>query len=83
MGSGFFRRHAGPGALVHGRQATDPAAPGGRSQSAEGASFSLREFHDWLWQNGNVPFSLLRYERFGDRSELDRVDELLARRSGT
>ena len=53
------------------------------ARSAEGASFSLREFHDWLWQNGNVPFSLLRYERFGDRSELDRVDELLARRSGT
>jgi uncharacterized protein (DUF885 family) len=53
------------------------------ARSAEGASFSLREFHDWLWQNGNVPFSLLRYERLGDRSELDRVDELRARRSGT
>jgi hypothetical protein len=53
------------------------------ARSAEGASFSLREFHDWLWQNGNVPFSLLRYERLGDRSELDRVDELMARRLGT
>ncbi len=48
-------------------------------RSAEGASFSLREFHDWLWRNGNVPLSLLRYERLGDRSELDRVDALLAR----
>jgi hypothetical protein len=48
------------------------------ARSLEGASFSLREFHDWLWRNGNVPFSLLRYERLGDRSELDRVDELLA-----
>ena len=50
-------------------------------RSAEGASFSLRQFHDWLWQNGNIPFSLLRYERLGDRSELDRVDELRAARS--
>ena len=48
-------------------------------RSAEGPSFSLREFHDWLWRNGNVPFALLRYERLGDRSELNRVDELLAR----
>ena len=46
--------------------------------STEGASFSLREFHDWLWRNGNVPLSLLRYERLGDRSELDTVDELSA-----
>jgi hypothetical protein len=49
------------------------------ARSKEGASFSLREFHDWLWGNGNAPFSLLRYERLGDRSELDRVDELSAR----
>ena len=38
-------------------------------RSEEGPSFSLREFHDWLWRNGNVPLSLLRYERLGDRSE--------------
>jgi hypothetical protein len=48
-------------------------------RSAEGPSFSLREFHDWLWRNGNVPLSLLRYERLGDRSELDRVDAHLDR----
>ncbi len=48
-------------------------------RSTEGPSFSLREFHDWLWRNGNVPLSLLRYERLGDRSELDRVDALLDR----
>ena len=51
-------------------------------RSEEGASFSLREFHDWLWRNGNVPLALLRYERLGDRSDLDRVDELLARHQG-
>jgi Bacterial protein of unknown function (DUF885) len=47
-------------------------------RSAEASSFSLREFHDWLWRNGNVPLSLLRYERLGDRSELARVEALLA-----
>ena len=47
-------------------------------RTQEGSSFSLREFHDWLWSNGNVPFALLRYERLGDRSELDRVNELSA-----
>jgi hypothetical protein len=48
-------------------------------RTREGPSFSLREFHDWLWRNGNVPFALLRYERLGDRSELERADELRAR----
>lgn len=48
------------------------------TRAAEGAAFSLREFHDWLWANGNVPLALLRYERLGDRSDLDRVDELRA-----
>jgi Bacterial protein of unknown function (DUF885) len=47
-------------------------------RTKEGSSFSLREFHDWLWGNGNVPFSLLRYERLGDRSDLDRIDALRA-----
>ena len=47
-------------------------------RTGEGPSFSLREFHDWLWHNGNVPFALLRYERLGDRSDLDRVDVLRA-----
>jgi hypothetical protein len=49
------------------------AGPG--AGPAEGL-FSLRKFHDWLWLNGNVPFSLLRYELLGDRSDLDRVDRL-------
>ena len=51
-------------------------------RATQGASFSLREFHDWVWRNGNVPFALLRYERLGDRSELDRTDELRARYAG-
>ncbi len=48
------------------------------ARTEEGSSFSLREFHDWIWRNGNVPFALLRYDRLGDRSDLDRVDELRA-----
>ena len=52
------------------------------TRADEGEPFSLREFHDWLWRNGNVPFALLRYERLGDRSDLDRLDELRARYEG-
>jgi hypothetical protein len=44
------------------------------SIGAEGDGFSLQEWHDWLWQNGNVPLSLLRWERLGDRSDLDAID---------
>jgi hypothetical protein len=41
---------------------------------AEGDRFSLQEWHDWLWENGNVPLSLLRWERLGDRGDLDALD---------
>lgn len=41
---------------------------------ADGATFSLRRIHDALWRNGNVPFSLLRWELLGDRSVLDAID---------
>lgn len=30
-----------------------------------GPAFNLREFDDYLWTNGNVPFSLLRWELLG------------------
>jgi uncharacterized protein (DUF885 family) len=36
--------------------------------------FSTREFHDYVWLNGNVPFSLLRWELLGDRSDVDVID---------
>jgi uncharacterized protein (DUF885 family) len=35
------------------------------AQGKEGASFSLRKFHDSLFQNGNVPVSLQRWELLG------------------
>ena len=40
---------------------------------AQSANFSLRTFHDYLWKNGNVPISLLRYELLGDPSELQTI----------
>jgi hypothetical protein len=43
------------------------AAPAGRE-------FSLRDFHDWVWKNGNLPFALQRWELLGDRSEVDILD---------
>ena len=36
--------------------------------------FSLREFHDYVWRNGNVPYSLQRWDLLGDRSDVDRLD---------
>lgn len=41
---------------------------------AEGESFSLQRLHDRVWQNGNVPFSLQRWEILGDRSDLDAIE---------
>lgn len=39
-----------------------------------GAEFSLRDFHDYVWKNGNMPFSLQRWELLGDRSDIDVLD---------
>lgn len=44
------------------------------ARRAQGDRFSLRAFHDALWKNGNVPFSLLRWELLGDRRDVDRLD---------
>jgi hypothetical protein len=46
---------------------------------AGGEGFELQAFHDALWKNGNVPFSLQRLELLGDASQLARVDELRAK----
>ncbi|HUY29388.1 MAG TPA: DUF885 family protein [Acidimicrobiales bacterium] len=47
-------------------------------RGAQRDEFDLRSFHDTVWRNGNVPFSLLRLELLGDAAEIDRVDELAA-----
>ncbi|RXZ47534.1 DUF885 family protein [Agromyces fucosus] len=41
---------------------------------ASGDDFSLREFHNSLWLNGNVPVSLQRWELLGDRGDVDVID---------
>ena len=41
---------------------------------AHGDEFSLREIHDSVWLNGNVPVSLQRWELLGDRGDVDVLD---------
>ncbi len=44
------------------------------ARRARGSAFDLRAFHDFLWKNGNVPISLLRWEYLGLRDEIEIVD---------
>jgi hypothetical protein len=39
----------------------------------DGPRFDLKRFHDYVWLNGNVPFSLQRFELLGDRQWLDAL----------
>jgi Bacterial protein of unknown function (DUF885) len=41
-----------------------------------GDQFKLREFHDYVWSNGNVPLSLQRWELLGLDDDVKKVDEL-------
>ena len=38
----------------------------------QGEKFNLREFHDFVWKNGNVPISLQRWEYLGKDDEVPR-----------
>ncbi len=42
----------------------------------QGDKFKLREFHDYVWSNGNVPLSLQRWELLGLDDDLKKVDDL-------
>jgi len=42
----------------------------------QGDKFKLREFHDYVWSNGNVPLALQRWELLGLDDDLKKVDEL-------
>ncbi|GMQ81609.1 MAG: hypothetical protein BMS9Abin05_1041 [Rhodothermia bacterium] len=44
------------------------------ARSALGTAFSLRDFHDFVWVNGNVPIALQRWEYLGLRDEINRLD---------
>jgi hypothetical protein len=39
-----------------------------------GDTFSLREFHDYVWSNGNVPLALQRWELAGLDDDIRKVD---------
>jgi uncharacterized protein (DUF885 family) len=38
----------------------------------QGDKFKLREFHDFVWKNGNVPISLQRWEYLGRDDEIPK-----------
>ena len=40
---------------------------------AQGDKFSLRDFHDFIWKNGNVPIALLRYEYLVKTDEIEML----------
>jgi uncharacterized protein (DUF885 family) len=42
----------------------------------KGDKFTLQEFHDYVWSNGNVPLSLQRWELLGLDDDVKKVDEL-------
>ena len=46
------------------------------ARSQQGEKFQLRPFHDFLWQNGNVPIALQRWELLGLKEEVDAVKSL-------
>ncbi|MEV6555688.1 DUF885 family protein [Nocardia sp. NPDC051756] len=41
-----------------------------------GEEFELKQFHDRLWREGNVPLALQRWELLGLRDHLDEADRL-------
>jgi hypothetical protein len=46
------------------------------AQLDRGDAFSLREFHDFLMVNGNVPIALQRWEFLGRDDEIQRLQTL-------
>jgi hypothetical protein len=45
-----------------------------------GDHFSLREFHDFVWKNGNVPIALQRWEKLGLDDEVRRLNSVKSER---
>ena len=46
------------------------------ARRAQGEKFDLQSFHDFLWLNGNVPFSLQRWEYLGRKDDLEGLDTM-------
>jgi uncharacterized protein (DUF885 family) len=41
----------------------------------QGDKFNLRDFHDYVWTNGNVPLSLQRWELLGFDDDIKKLDD--------
>jgi hypothetical protein len=41
-----------------------------------GDKFNLRQFHDYVWSNGNVPLALQRWELLGLDDDVKKLDQL-------
>jgi uncharacterized protein (DUF885 family) len=48
------------------------------ARQTKGDQFNVREFHDYLWKNGNVPIALLRWEYIGLDDEVAMLDSEVA-----
>ncbi|GAC1428251.1 MAG: hypothetical protein NVS1B11_07680 [Terriglobales bacterium] len=46
------------------------------SRLQQGDKFNLRNFHDYVWSNGNMPLALQRWELIGLDDDIKKVDEL-------
>ena len=42
----------------------------------QGEKFSVRDFHDYLWKNGNEPLALLRWELLGLDDDIKKIKQL-------
>lgn len=43
------------------------------AREQQGTAFKLQAFHDFVWANGNLPFSLQRWEMLGDKSDVPPI----------
>jgi hypothetical protein len=46
------------------------------AQRQKGDAFSLRDFHDFLWHNGNVPIALQRWQYLGLNDQIEAIEKL-------
>lgn len=48
------------------------------AREQQGTAFRLQTFQDFVWQNGNVPFSLQRWQLLGDKSAVPPIPATFA-----
>lgn len=47
------------------------------AREQQGSSFNLQKFHDYIWLNGNIPFSLMRWEMLNDPKDVPPVSAFM------